>query len=252
VAKISTLLFVGNAIQRTVYRVVNHRNLFGVSLLENVIYGKQDPPDGDNQELVAELLHGLANNEPLSPFASKTITELMSAITDANAHDFVKDTHELATKVLGLGGTGLSGGQKQRVTIARALYKDPKILLLDEATSALDQISEAVIQKALDNLTQRRTVLVVAHRLNTIKNADKILVMDKGRIIEHGTHKELMKTSVKYKSMVEATKKRTRSKETQVIQLLKDLSADLESQKNPDKDLEELSVFLKNVFTETQ
>jgi ABC-type multidrug transport system fused ATPase/permease subunit len=88
-------------------------------------------------------------------------------------------------------GSNLSGGQRQRVAIARALLRDSPILLLDEATSALDTKSEALVQKALERLSKNRTTLVIAHRMSTVKAADQILVMDKGKIIEGGTHKEL-------------------------------------------------------------
>jgi len=108
---------------------------------------------------------------------------------------------------LGEGGKGLSGGQKQRVTVARALYKNPQILLLDEVTSALDQVSEAVVQKAIDRLVQARTVVVVAHRLHTIQNADKIIVLSGGRIVAEGKHDELMVSSSKYRNMVTAAKR---------------------------------------------
>jgi subfamily B ATP-binding cassette protein MsbA len=119
----------------------------------------------------------------------------------ANAHDFIMSETEGYQRVVGERGTKLSGGQKQRITIARALLKNPAILILDEATSALDSESEMLVQDAINHLMQSRTSVVIAHRLSTIQNADEILVINEGRIVERGTHTELMKNEGIYQKL---------------------------------------------------
>ena len=104
--------------------------------------------------------------------------------------------------IIGNSGNNLSGGQKQRLSIARALLKNPEILILDEATSSLDTVSENLVQEALNKLMIGRTSIVIAHRLSTIQKADKIIVIDNGKIIEFGTHKSLMNSSMIYKNLV--------------------------------------------------
>lgn len=147
--------------------------LFATSIMENIRYGK---PKATDQEIleVAKL---------------------------ANAHEFINSFPNKYNTVIGERGTSLSGGQKQRIAIARALLKNPKILILDEATSALDSKSEQLVQETINNVIGDKTVLIVAHRLSTIKNADKIVVLQKGRIIEVGTHDYLMRLKGHYFSL---------------------------------------------------
>jgi ATP-binding cassette subfamily B protein len=116
---------------------------------------------------------------------------IWEAARAANAEEFLKALPQGLDTFLGEGGARLSGGQRQRVAIARALLRDAPILLLDEATSALDAESERLVQEALDRLMEDRTTLVIAHRLATVRAADRIVVMEAGRIVEEGTHAEL-------------------------------------------------------------
>jgi len=128
---------------------------------------------------------------------------LRSAARDANALAFIDALPEGFDTPLGPGGVQLSGGQRQRLAIARALLKDPRVLLLDEATSALDAESERLVQQALDRLMVGRTSLVIAHRLATVVAADRLLVMDEGRLVAAGRHAELMETSPLYRHLAE-------------------------------------------------
>ncbi|KAH6773575.1 P-glycoprotein 9 [Perilla frutescens var. hirtella] len=145
--------------------------LFATSMKENILYGKEDATDEEIRRAIE-----LAN-------AAKFIDKLPQETSNLQGLDTMVGEH----------GTQLSGGQKQRIAIARAILKNPKILLLDEATSALDAESERVVQEALDNVMTNRTTVVVAHRLTTIRNADIIAVVHSGKLVEQGTHDELIK-----------------------------------------------------------
>ncbi len=132
-----------------------------------------------------------------------TDTEIIAAAKVANAHDFIMELPNGYDTNIGDSGNKLSGGQKQRLSIARAVLKNPPIMILDEATSALDTESERLVQDALEKMMQNRTSIVIAHRLSTIQNADSIVVLSKGKIVEQGTHEELMKSQKGYKKLVE-------------------------------------------------
>ena len=130
-----------------------------------------------------------------------TMQQVQEAARIANAHDFIMEMPDGYNTNIGDRGGKLSGGQRQRISIARAILKNPPILILDEATSALDTESERLVQEALDRLTKTRTTVAIAHRLSTIKNADEILVMHEGRIVERGTHEALLQKDGYYKKL---------------------------------------------------
>ena len=132
-----------------------------------------------------------------------TDEEIIDALKIANAWEFVKELPQQLDTNIGDSGNKLSGGQKQRLSIARAVLKNPPIMILDEATSALDTESERLVQKALENMMKNRTSIVIAHRLSTIQNADKIVVMQKGQIVEQGKHEELLAKKSTYQKLVE-------------------------------------------------
>lgn len=138
------------------------------------------------------LFNGSVYNNILYGHLDATKEEIEAAAKAANAHDFIMQLTDGYETKLGDRGVNLSGGQRQRIAIARAILKNPRILILDEATSALDTESERVVQEALDRLMVGRTSFVIAHRLSTVKNADKILVLEKGNLVESGTHDELL------------------------------------------------------------
>ena len=149
--------------------------VFGTSAMENIRFGRLDATDD----------------------------EVKAAAIAASAHEFIERLPEGYETYLGEKGTRLSGGQKQRIAIARAILKDPPVLLLDEATSALDAENERLVQEALDHLQAGRTTIVIAHRLSTVQKADRIVVMDEGKILDVGQHQALMVRDPTYKRMVQ-------------------------------------------------
>tara|TARA_B100001105_G_C22393262_1_gene445480 strand:+ start:752 stop:2572 length:1821 start_codon:yes stop_codon:yes gene_type:complete len=152
-----------------------------------------------NQESI--LFNDSIFNNILLGNATATKEEVESAAKVANAHDFILQSENGYDTNIGDSGVKLSGGQKQRLSIARAILKNPPILILDEATSSLDTESEKLVQDALNNLMQSRTSIVIAHRLSTIQHADKIIVLHEGKIVEAGTHNELLANNKHYKKL---------------------------------------------------
>jgi ABC-type multidrug transport system fused ATPase/permease subunit len=162
------------ALRTAIATVAQDSFLFSGTIRDNICYGR---PDATDEQVIA-------------------------AARAANAHEFISRLPDGYGTVLGERGVNLSGGQRQRISIARAILKDPKILILDEATSALDTESEALVQSALERLMKNRTSFIIAHRLSTVRNADRILVMDQGRIAEQGTHDELIRRGGLYARLV--------------------------------------------------
>ena len=149
------------------------------------------------------LFNDSVRNNILLGMPDASQEEVEAAARVANAHEFISQLPEGYDTNIGDGGNKLSGGQKQRLSIARAVLKNPPIMILDEATSALDTESERLVQDALEKMMQGRTSLVIAHRLSTIQNADTIVVMQKGEIVEQGSHRELMEGGGMYRRLVE-------------------------------------------------
>ncbi|MDE0598135.1 MAG: subfamily B ATP-binding cassette protein MsbA [Dokdonia donghaensis] len=150
----------------------------------------------------AILFNDSLRNNMIVGKATATDEEIIESLKIANAWEFVKDLPEGLDTNIGDSGNKLSGGQKQRLSIARAVLKNPPIMILDEATSALDTESERLVQKALENMMKNRTSIVIAHRLSTIQNADEIVVMQKGEIVEQGKHQELIDQKGMYHKLV--------------------------------------------------
>lgn len=166
------------------YKLKDLRNLMGIVSQQPILF---------NDTIFNNIAFGLEN-------VSQAAVENAAKI--ANAHDFIINTENSYQTIIGDGGGKLSGGQRQRLTIARAVLKNPPILILDEATSALDSESEKLVQEALYKLMQNRTSIVIAHRLSTIQNADEIIVMQEGEILERGTHHTLLAANGTYSKLV--------------------------------------------------
>jgi subfamily B ATP-binding cassette protein MsbA len=165
------------------YKILELRALMGIVTQESILF---------NDSIYNNIAFGKNN-------ISKEQIEL--AAKTANAHEFILETENGYNTNIGERGSKLSGGQRQRISIARAINTNPDILILDEATSALDTASERAVQDALNNVMQNRTTIVIAHRLSTIQKADMIVVLEKGKIVQTGTHQQLIATDGLYKKL---------------------------------------------------
>jgi subfamily B ATP-binding cassette protein MsbA len=165
------------------YTLSSVRRLMGIVTQETYLF---------NDTIRHNIAYGLSN------VSDETVVQ---AARMANAHRFIAEFDNGYETMVGNRGVRLSGGQRQRLAIARALLKNPDVLIFDEATSALDTESEMLVQEAIDRLMANRTTLVIAHRLSTIKHADRIVVMDKGQIVQQGTHEELVEHDGLYRKL---------------------------------------------------
>jgi len=142
-----------------------------------------------------------------------TLHEVIAACKTANAHEFIMQTADGYNTMIGEGGHSISGGERQRLSIARAIIKNPEILILDEATSSLDVETELLIQESLNNLVKGRTTIAIAHRLSTLRNANRLIVLDEGAVAEAGTHAELLKKRGIYYNLVMAQRQANKTAE---------------------------------------
>jgi ATP-binding cassette, subfamily B, bacterial MsbA len=181
------------ALREQMSMVLQETHLFRGTILDNIRYGKPDA----------------------------TIDEIEDAARLANAHEFICSLPDGYRSLLGSNGTRLSGGQRQRIAIARALIRNPRILILDEATSALDTVSETKVQEALNHLMKDRTTFIIAHRLSTVRHADKIVVLTEGRVEQIGTHQELFDADGLYRELYDPdwAKERQRQRDERIRQL---------------------------------
>ena len=164
------------SLKKQIAIVMQNPILFNTSIAENIAIGKEDA----------------------------SLEEIIAAAKAARAHDFIMKLPEAYDTEVGVYGGRLSGGERQRIAIAAALLKDPKVLILDEPTSSLDALTERDVTEAIGNLTKNRTTIIIAHRLSTLRNVDKIIVLDKGTVIEQGSHEQLIRTDGLYKRLFEA------------------------------------------------
>lgn len=171
----------------------------GVDIRDLKLHDLRDLMGNVNQEAI--LFNDTIYNNIAFGVENTSKAEVITAAKVANAHDFIIETENGYDTIIGDRGSKLSGGQRQRLSIARAILKNPPILILDEATSALDTESERLVQNALENLMKNRTSLVIAHRLSTVRNADLICVFHDGKIVERGTHDELMALKGRYTNL---------------------------------------------------